>query len=75
MKTYSVKTLAQLKEALEDAKKQKVSTLIDIKVLPKTMTDGYDAWWHVGIAGESKIDGVNKAFENKEKNLKAARRY
>ncbi|ELC8450988.1 3D-(3,5/4)-trihydroxycyclohexane-1,2-dione acylhydrolase (decyclizing) [Clostridium perfringens] len=75
LKTYSVKTLAQLKEALEDAKKQKVSTLIDIKVLPKTMTDGYDAWWHVGIAGESKIDGVNKAFENKEKNLKVARRY
>lgn len=75
LKTYSVKTLAQLKEALEDAKKQKVSTLIDIKVLPKTMTDGYDAWWHVGIAGESEIDGVNKAFENKEKNLKAARRY
>ena len=75
LKTYSVKTLAQLKEALEDAKKQMVSTLIDIKVLPKTMTDGYDAWWHVGIAGESEIDGVNKAFENKEKNLKAARRY
>ncbi|MDZ5255109.1 3D-(3,5/4)-trihydroxycyclohexane-1,2-dione acylhydrolase (decyclizing) [Clostridium sp. LIBA-8841] len=75
LKTYTVKTLSELKEALEDSKKQKVSTLIDIKVLPKTMTDGYDAWWHVGIAGESEIEDVNKAFENKEKNLKNARRY
>lgn len=75
LKTYTAKTLSELKEALEDAKKQKVSTLIDIKVLPKTMTDGYDAWWHVGIAGESEIESVNKAFENKEKNLKNARRY
>lgn len=75
LKTYTVKNLSELKEALEDSKKQKVSTLIDIKVLPKTMTDGYDAWWHVGIAGESEIEDVNKAFENKEKNLKNARRY
>jgi hypothetical protein len=21
-----------------------------MKVLPKTMTDGYDSWWHVGVA-------------------------
>ena len=25
----------------------------DIKVLPKSMTDGYGAWWHVGIASTS----------------------
>ena len=43
-KTYSVRTIDELRAALEDARKQTVSTLIDIKVLPKTMTDGYDAW-------------------------------
>ena len=43
-KTYKARTMEQLVAAIEDAKKQKVSTLIDIKVLPKTMTDGYGAW-------------------------------
>ncbi len=49
-KTYTATDLKELKAALEDAKRQTVSTLIDIKVLPKTMTDGYDAWWNVGLA-------------------------
>ena len=75
VKTYTVKTIEELKAALEDAKKQNVSTLIDIKVLPKTMTDGYGAWWHVGVAGVSEKESVNKAFEEKEANLKEARKY
>ena len=75
VKTYTAKTLGELEEALEDAKKQKVSTLIDIKALPKTMTDGYGAWWHVGIASVSDNENVQKAFENKEKNRKKARKY
>lgn len=74
-KTYTVKTAEELKLALEDAKKQEVSTLIDIKVLPKTMTHGYDAWWHVGVAGVSKKESVVNAYNEKEKNLKAARQY
>lgn len=74
-KTYTVKTGEELKAALEDAKKQTVSTLIDIKVLPKTMTHGYDAWWHVGIAGVAQKESINKAFEEKEINLKEARKY
>lgn len=50
---YTARTPEELEAALEDAKKQKVSTLIDIKVLPKTMTDGYDSWWNVGVAAVS----------------------
>ncbi|QOX65567.1 3D-(3,5/4)-trihydroxycyclohexane-1,2-dione acylhydrolase (decyclizing) [Anoxybacterium hadale] len=75
VKTYSVRTLAELKAALEDSKKQTVSTLIDIKVLPKTMTEGYKSWWHVGIASTSEKEGVNTAYQNKEANLKKARMY
>ncbi len=74
-KTYTVKTLDDLKAALDDAKKQTVSTLIDIKVLPKSMTDGYGAWWHVGIASTSSKEGVNKAFKNKTENLRKARKF
>lgn len=75
VKTYTAKNLDELKAALEDSKKQTVSTLIDIKVLPKTMTDGYGAWWHVGIASTSSNKAVNTAYENKEENLKKARKY
>ncbi len=74
-KSYRVTNLDELKEALLDSKKQSVSTLIDIKVLPKTMTDGYDSWWHVGIASTSDKQSVVDAYENKEKNLKRARKY
>ncbi|MBE6791294.1 MAG: 3D-(3,5/4)-trihydroxycyclohexane-1,2-dione acylhydrolase (decyclizing) [Ruminococcaceae bacterium] len=75
VKTYSVRTMEELAVALEDSKKQTVSTLIDIKVLPKSMTDGYDAWWHVGIASTSGKDSVRNAYKNKSENLKKARRY
>ncbi len=75
VKTYSVRTMDELAQALEDSKKQTVSTLIDIKVLPKSMTDGYDAWWHVGIASSSGKDSVRNAYKNKAENLKKARRY
>ena len=75
VKTYSVKTVKELQEALADAKKQKVSTLIDIKVLPKTMTNGYDSWWHVGIAGVSNKKTIQNSFKEKEKGLEKARKY
>ena len=74
-KTYTVRTMDELKDALEDSKKQTVSTLLDIKVLPKTMTDGYGAWWHVGLAGVSENQAVVDSFNEKEKNLKKARKY
>lgn len=74
-KTYSVHTLDELRFALEDSKKQNVSTLIDIKVLPKSMTDGYGAWWHVGIASTSGKDSVRNAYKTKEENLSKARKF
>ncbi|USP95389.1 3D-(3,5/4)-trihydroxycyclohexane-1,2-dione acylhydrolase (decyclizing) [Bacillus vallismortis] len=74
-KTYRANTVEELKEALEDAKKQDVSTLIEMKVLPKTMTDGYDSWWHVGVAEVSEQESVQKAYEAKEKMLESAKQY
>ncbi|MCY7979872.1 3D-(3,5/4)-trihydroxycyclohexane-1,2-dione acylhydrolase (decyclizing) [Bacillus inaquosorum] len=74
-KTYRANTVEELKAALEDAKKQDVSTLIEMKVLPKTMTDGYDSWWHVGVAEVSKQESVQKAYEAKEKMLESAKQY
>lgn len=74
-KTYRANTVEELKAALEDAKKQDVSTLIEMKVLPKTMTDGYDSWWHVGVAEVSEQESVQKAYVAKEKKLESAKQY
>ncbi|SMO41685.1 3D-(3,5/4)-trihydroxycyclohexane-1,2-dione acylhydrolase (decyclizing) [Melghirimyces algeriensis] len=75
VKTYSVRNRKELREALDDAKKQTVSTLIDIKVLPKTMTGDYESWWHVGVAEVSGNPRVRQAYRDKEENLKRARPY
>lgn len=74
-KTYSVNTMEGLKAALEDAKQQNVSTLIDIKVLPKTMTDGYESWWNVGVAEVSHKDSIQKAFDARKQKLELAKQY
>ncbi|PTM57909.1 3D-(3,5/4)-trihydroxycyclohexane-1,2-dione acylhydrolase (decyclizing) [Desmospora activa] len=75
VKTYRVKTVEELQAAIADAKQQTVSILIDIKVLPKTMTDSYESWWHVGIAGVSNNPEVEAAYRRNESNLKKARKY
>ena len=75
VKTYTARTLEQLENALRDSLDSKVSTLIDIKVLPKTMTDGYGAWWNVGVASTSDNKAVNEAYKNKKENESKARKY
>ncbi len=74
-KTYTVKNEEELRQAVEDSKKQTVSTLIDIKVLPKTMTNGYESWWNVGCAEVAKKESVLKASEEVKKQRGIARRY
>ncbi|WP_411216797.1 3D-(3,5/4)-trihydroxycyclohexane-1,2-dione acylhydrolase (decyclizing) [Terribacillus saccharophilus] len=74
-KAYRANTVEELKAALEDAKKQDVSTLIEMKVLPKTMSEGYDSWWHVGVAEVSESESVKRAYEAKQKMLERAKQY
>ncbi len=74
-KTYTATNLDELEAALLDAKKQTVSTLIDIKVLPKTMTDGYNAWWNVGLASTTQNGTQKAAYEQLLKNRAKARKY
>lgn len=74
-KTYTAHTLEELKAALEDARKQTVSTLIDIKALPKTMTEGYQSWWNVGLASTTGVKKQQEAYENLLKNRENARKY
>lgn len=65
----------ELKAAIEDAKKQTVSTVIDMKVLPKTMSAGYENWWRVGVAEVSTKPEVQAARKAIEEHLYEARHY
>ena len=60
---------------VKDAKKQDVACLFDLKVIPKTMTDGYESWWDVGIATTSEKESVRKACEGVMKGREEARLY
>ncbi|WP_447651452.1 3D-(3,5/4)-trihydroxycyclohexane-1,2-dione acylhydrolase (decyclizing) [Pseudomonas abietaniphila] len=74
-KTYKVKTVEELEAALIDARTQTVSTLIDIKVLPKTMIHGYLSWWRVGVAEVSTTGTTADAYERQKAMLAKARKY
>lgn len=74
-KTYRPKTVEELAAALDDAAKQSVSTLIDIKVLPKTMIHGYGSWWRVGVAEVSESERTAAAYRRQQESLRSARQY
>jgi 3D-(3,5/4)-trihydroxycyclohexane-1,2-dione acylhydrolase (decyclizing) len=75
LKTYTCRTIAELENALEDAKKQTIACLFDLKVIPKTMTDGYESWWNVGIATTSAKESVREAAKGVLEARQEARAY
>ena len=74
-KTYTARSVEDLRAAVEDARKQERSTLIDIKVIPKSMTGGYESWWRVGTPEVSESASVGKAHQAMERNIRRARSY
>lgn len=69
-KSYTIRTSDELRAALEDAKKQDRAVLFDIKVLPKTMTPGFESWWRVGVAEVSKSKTVAEAYDDMQAHIK-----
>ena len=75
-KSYSIRTMEELAAAFEDAKKVKNRpVLFDIKVLPKTMTDGYGSWWRVGDTEVSERAENVAAYKDHLAHVKDARKY
>ena len=75
-KAYTIHTLAELKDAIADAKKiDGVPVLFDIRVLPKSMTDGYGAWWRVGDTAASENQRNLDAYQDHLAHEKDARKY
>ena len=75
MKGWRCKTPEEFRQALEEAKKETCSCIIDAKVLPKTMAEGYESWWHIGVASTSKSKDVQEARERLDKYISEARMY
>ncbi len=74
--SFKARTMEELVAAVEAAKKVKnVPVLIDIKVLPKTMTDGYDSWWRVGDTEVSERPENVAAYEDHLAHVKDARKF
>lgn len=73
--TYSCKTLDEFKQALEDSKSSDKPVLFDLKVIPKTMIDGYEAWWNVGVAEVGKDEAQKEVYENIINHRNESRKY
>lgn len=75
-KAYTIHSLSELKDAIADAKKvEGVPVLFDIRVLPKSMTDGYGAWWRVGDTAVSENQRNLDAYQDHLAHVKVARKY
>ena len=75
MKAFYAKTSEEFREAVQAAKKESCSCIIDAKVLPKTMAEGYNSWWHIGVASTSESDAVKAARKRIDDHLAEARSY
>ncbi len=75
-KAYTIRTMVELEAAFEDAKKiEGQPVLFDIKVLPKSMTDGYGSWWRVGSVEVGGTDANRKAYAELADHLETVRQY
>ena len=74
-KTFRVSTVEELRAAVAESKKSDVSTLIEIMVLPGTMTGGYENFWRVGPASVAEKESVREAYEKLNEVVKTLRQY
>jgi len=72
---YSVTTMDQFREAVKSALAGNVSTVIDAKVTPKSMTHDYESWWRVGTAQVSENPKVEAAARKITKEVESARKF
>ena len=75
LKAYSIHTEEELRAALSDALTQDRPVLYDIKVLPGSMTPGYESWWRVGVAEVSEQPRVREAFASLVEHVKDTRKF
>ena len=75
-RSFTIHTIEEMKAAIMEAKKiEGVPVVFDIRVLPKSMTEGYGSWWRVGDTEVSENPRNLKAYEDHLAHVKDARKY
>lgn len=75
-KGYHCSTVEELRNALQDARdNQDRPCVFDIKVVPGTMSPGYESWWRVGVAAVSRSAEVRAARTELDKYVSEVRVY
>ena len=75
-KAYTIRSLQELYAALREAKTiEGVPVVFDIRVLPKSMTEGYGSWWRVGDTEVSENPRNLAAYEDHLLHVKDAKKY
>ena len=75
VKAYHANDPEEFLEALKKTRTEKISTLIEVKVLPGTMTDGYNSWWRVGVPEVSKCKVTRNSNLKMFQEIQKAREY
>jgi 3D-(3,5/4)-trihydroxycyclohexane-1,2-dione acylhydrolase (decyclizing) len=71
---FTVRAVGELRDAVRQALRESRSTVIDVKVAPKSMTGGYEAWWRVGTAEVSRNRKVVSASRRQKAEVAKARK-
>lgn len=74
-KAFHAKNVDELKVLLKNIKHETTSTVIDMHVLPHTMSNGYESWWRVGVASVSQESNVLSAHHTMHEKIKTAKEY
>lgn len=74
-KAYTITSVRELRRALKNAKQQTKTCVFDIKVMPKSMTPGFESWWRVGVAEVTKSKAGKEAYADMQKHIAEARDY
>ncbi|MEG0766466.1 MAG: 3D-(3,5/4)-trihydroxycyclohexane-1,2-dione acylhydrolase (decyclizing) [Clostridia bacterium] len=72
---YTVRSVEELQRALAAGRAQAGPVLYDIKVLPGSMTPGFESWWRVGVAEVSSQPRVAAAYADMRAHVTQTRDY
>ena len=75
-RAFTIRSLPELRAAIAEAKTiEGVPVVFDIRILPKSMTEGYGSWWRVGDTEVSENPRNVAAWEDHLVHVKDARKY